>query len=258
VRRYYQSHWQNIHFADFAELSSTALADARFYQAFYQEFFKRYQRWDELPSEWLEQKRRCADLVLSRTAPGATMLSVGCGLGAMEHYLHAAHPDRALFIHEVATAAWAWVGQEFANDRKLVGHIPECLPVDVQFNLVFLSAVDYALDDDSLVSLLASLRPRLSACGGECLVISASFLHAPDGLAARAASLVRRGKGVAAAALDTVGLRSRGQFWGWLRTRDDYRAAMTRAGFHPLEDGFIDPQTKHLYWIAGRDAGHRA
>jgi hypothetical protein len=253
MRRLYQTHWQEIQFADFAKLSSSELAGPEFYQAFYREFFRRYQRWEQLSPKWLEQKRRCADLVLARSWNGARILSVGCGLGIMEHHIHATEPDRDLFIHEVASSAWAWVGTEFAGQRKLIGAIPECVPKDVRFDMVFLSGVDYAMDDEALVGLLAAIRPFLTgADGAQCLLISGSFQDTPASLARKAVAVVRGLKAVAAAALDMVRLRPRGQFWGWTRTRNEYRSLMRHAGYHDIEDGFIDPDAQTLYWVAGR------
>jgi len=42
MKRMYQTEWQGIKFADFAKPSTTDLADAKFYNAFYRELFRRY------------------------------------------------------------------------------------------------------------------------------------------------------------------------------------------------------------------------
>ena len=147
----YQTSWQGIEFSSFSNPSSTNLAGPEFYQAFYEEFFRRYRNWEQLSPTWLKGKERCADFVLARSGVGAKILSVGCGLGAMEHYMHAQEPRHDLFIQEVAPTAWRWVGAEFTADRKYLGFIPACLPSGIQFDMVFLSSVDYALDDDALV-----------------------------------------------------------------------------------------------------------
>jgi len=252
MRRYHQTEWQDIQFSDFSRLSSTNLAGPTFYQAFYEEFFRRYQRWGQLSSDWLKQKERCAELVLARSGDGARILSVGCGLGTMEHYLHVRNPQLDLFIHEVAPSAWRWIDGEFAAERKFLGLIPGCLPDGIRFDLVYLSAVDYALDDGALVGLLAALRQFLAAPGGQCLLISASFQITPVSAAARVVSLLRRLKALAAAALDAFGLRPRGQFWGWLRTQEEYRSLLRRAGYGNIEDGFIEHEDQAQYWIAGR------
>jgi hypothetical protein len=250
----YQTRWQDIQFSSFAELSSTNLAAPEFYQAFYEAFFRRYQNWGQLSEDWRGRKERCAELIVTRSRAGSKILSVGCGLGVMEHYLHAENPQLDLFIHEVAPAAWRWVGADFPDERKFLGTIPDCLPKDMRFDLVYLAAVDYALDDDALIGLLAAIKPFLigGGAGAGCLLISASFQDTPATLKDKAVSLVRGLATALSAVLDSCGLRSRGQFWGWSRTRDDYRSLLRRAGYGDIEDGFIDAGSRQQYWIAGR------
>lgn len=252
MRKSFQTAWQDIAFSDFIKTSSWSLAGPEFYQAFYEEFFKRYQGWEQLPPSWRKEKERCAEFVLARRGVSSTIFSVGCGLGAMEHYMRAREPRLDLFIHEVAPSAWRWVGVEFPEQRKFLGLIPACLPEGLQFDLIYLSAVDYALGDDALVGLLAALRPFMRKAGGECLLISASFQAAPVTLVGKATSLVREMKAFAAAVGDICGVRPRGQFWGWTRTREDYQALIRRAGYGDIQDGFIDQDKNNHYWISGR------
>lgn len=252
MRKSFQTEWQDILFSDFITTSSKGLAGPEFYQAFYTEFFKRYQNWEQLPSSWRKEKERCAQFVLARCDVDSKILSVGCGLGTMEHYIRIRNPSLDLFIHEVAPSAWRWVGAEFPEQRKFLGLIPACLPRGVQFDLIYLSTVDYALGDDVLVGLLAALRPFLSPRGGECLLISGSFQDTPATLKEKAISFVRVLKAFVAAALDSCGLRPRGQFWGWTRTQKDYQTLMRRAGYGDIRDGFVDRDKRVHYWIAGR------
>ena len=115
--------------------------------------------------------------------------------------------------------------------------------------------MDYALDDDALVGLLAAIRPFLNSAeggGARFLLVSASFQDIPPTLKEKAISLARELKTFALAALDIFGLRARGQFWGWSRTKMEYHTLMRRAGYIDIEDGFIDPRKRTHYWIAGR------
>ena len=248
----YQTSWQGIEFSSFSNPSSTSLAGPEFYQAFYEEFFRRYRDWEQLSPTWLKKKERCAGFVLARSGVGSKILSVGCGLGVMEHYMRAQEPRHHLFIQEVAPTAWRWVGPEFTADRKFLGSIPACLPSGIQFDMVFLSAVAYALDDDALVGLLAAIRQFLADAGGECLLISGSVQDMPVTLTDRAISFVKGLKTFAAGVLDVFGWRPRGQFWGWIRSQREYQLLMRRAGYREIEDGFIDPANHAHYWIAGR------
>ena len=223
LKKSYQNEWHGIQFYDFSSLSSKNLAGPEFYQAFYHEFFKRYQNYEQLSSSWRRGKERCAEFVLDRSGVDSKILSVGCGSGIMEHQMQIQVPQLDLFIHEVTPLAWRWIEKEFPDGHRFLGLIPACLPDNIRFDLVYLSAVDYALDDNVLVGLLAALRSFMTD-RGQCLLISASFQDAPVTLEEKAISLARELKTVAAAALDLFGLRPRGQFWGWSRTQKVYRS----------------------------------
>jgi SAM-dependent methyltransferase len=252
MKRIYQTEWQKIQFSDFAKLSSKELAGPEFYQRFYEEFFRRYKDWGQLASAWRKDKELWAEFVLARIGNGAKVLSVGCGLGAMEHYMRVRKPEVDLFIHEVASSAWHWVGKEFAKEREFLGLIPECLPDGIKFDLVYCATVDYALDDDALVGLLTTIRSFLKDEGGQCLLLSASFQDGRVKAEEVGVGFLRRIKAFGGAVLDFCRLRSRGQFWGWCRNQDEYRALMRRAGYREIEDGFIIPEKCIHYWIAGR------
>src|ERR1700692_2406921 len=109
MRRIYQSEWQSIPFSSFANPSSKRLAGADFYDAFYVEFFKRYQNWDQLSPKWRETKKTWANFIATRTRNRPKVLSVGCGLGIVERYLGAQNPQIDLTIHEIAPSSWHWV-----------------------------------------------------------------------------------------------------------------------------------------------------
>jgi hypothetical protein len=251
MRKLYQTEWQSIPFTSFANPSSKKLASADFYQAFYLEFFKRYENWDQLSSKWRESKKNWANFIAKRARNRSRILSVGCGLGIVERSLSAQNPQIDLTIHEIAPNSWRWVEHEFRADRKLTGRIPECMPVNAQFALVYLATVDYALDDESLVSLLTALRGYIAQPNGECLLISASFERTPETPSEFVRSRVGDLKEIAKDVLGKLGLYSRGQFWGWNRSRGEYRSLMLRAGYRDIQDGFMDPETREHYWIAG-------
>jgi len=101
------------------------------------------------------------------------------------------------------------------------------------------------MSDDELIDFLAGLRHLLND-GGTLLLISASFLDDAVGYSFKA-----RLKDVAKYFLDAMKIRPLGQFWGWLRTRQEYKAIMYQAGFSKLSDGFMATPHQHTYWIRG-------
>jgi hypothetical protein len=250
MRKMYQNEWLGIAFRRFARLSSDVLATTDFYASFYNECFKRYKDWDEMPLHWREEKARIAAFLLDQPESNRKILSVGCGIGAVEHFLRLCRPQIDLYIHEVAPTAWVFVGREFPNERRCVGRIPACLPQGVRFDLVYLSAVDYCMDDNELRMLLSAIRPFLED-KGRLMLLSASFEITPHSPRDHIVSQLRRLKEGGLAALDFVGLRQRGQFWGWVRSAADYRRLMHEAGYADLIDGYIDPGKRFSYWIGG-------
>ncbi|QQR81395.1 MAG: methyltransferase domain-containing protein [Deltaproteobacteria bacterium] len=246
----YQTEWQGIKFSNFIQVKSRKLADSNFYQAYYQEFFKRYQSWDQLDPGWRKDKERCAKKIIEWTHPNSKILSIGCGSGYMEHYIHNQKGVGDLFIHEVAPLAWKWIESEFPEDRKFLGFIPGCLPQDIYFDLIYLSAVDYAIDNASLVKFLSTIRNYLN--GGKLVIISASFQETPVTLIDKLMWTLRHMKDCIISILDYLGLYSRGQFWGWLRTKNEYYSLLKKAGYTEIKDGFVNPDTRLHYWISGR------
>lgn len=51
--------------------------------------------------------------------------------------------------------------------------------------------------------------------------------------------------------LDTIKIRPLAQFWGWWRTRQEYKTIMYQAEFSKLSDGFVATPHHHTYWIRG-------
>ncbi len=250
MRIFFQTHWQGIQFASFATLSSKHLAGAEFYAAFYRELFRRYTTMESLPDSWLQDKRRCAQFIGKQVAGQEKVLAVGCGLGVIEHFLAREKPGLELSVHEVTGSAWQWLGPMIPHERKFIGWIPGCLPRQQKFDIIYLCAVDYVLDTPELIAMLASLRPYLSD-RGRCLLISASFLDHRNGMAGKLKTTLRWLKAEFQAGLEYLRLYSRGQFWGWLRSADEYRELMAAAGYQDLTEGFIHPRNRQHYWICG-------
>ena len=152
-----------------------------------------------------------------------------------------------LYVHDVAPTALSWLREHVSEDRIIIGIPPECLPTDVRYDLIYLSAVDYALDNDTIIAVLKGLQSRLTDTG-EIVMISASFQDEYPIIQ----SLVRRFKEFIKFGFEKTGLYERGQFWGWSRSQIDYQYLMERSDFNAIQDGFIDERKQSDYWIAGR------
>ena len=246
---FFQKHWQSIRFDSITATSSRALAGPAFYDAFYRELFKRYRSYDDLDAQWRLDKADTARWLAERIPDGARVLSIGAGLGYVERCMQAEHGARMeLHVQDFATEALRWLRDVLPPDRF---HAPGTGPVQeglLKFDVAYLCAVEYALDDGSLESLLREVRGMLRE-GGKCVLISVSLEQARSQLGAAS----RASKELVKSVLEHLGLYDRGQLWGWQRQRSEFHALLLGAGFTSLEDGFIQTPTQKTYFIEGRD-----
>lgn len=255
MRRFYQESWQGIPFTAFSHLSFFMLAEPRFYATFYEELFRRYKNWDDLPLKWRESKIKDAEWLASQILQVTSalppkdephrILSIGSGVGYMEKILLEKLPDIELHVNEPSTVGMKWLRKIVPAERIYIGLPSVCIPPDITFDVIYLSAVDYGIPARELVRMLDLLRSQLVA-GGECICISASLLEEDSFIG----SLVNMMKIVIRGFLHYLGIR-RQQFWGWRRTRKEYRKIFNTAGFDSIEDGFLDDGFDS-YWIRGK------
>ena len=116
-----------------------------------------------------------------------------------------------------------------------------------KYDLIYLSAVDYALADNELVMLLSQLKDLLLP-NGQIMMISASFLDESP-----SEKLIHAAKEIVKCLLLQLRLRSSEihQFWGWMRTRDEYRSIMHQAGLVFVTDNLFMTRHQKTYYIKG-------
>lgn len=242
MRKFYQTEWHNIPFAGFAEMSAGKIADTAFYDKFYAELFARHDNWDQLDREWLALKKQTADFIadLCKSDRQQSILALGCGLGVIEKHLLTAGLVN-LEVTEVSARPLRWLKPLLAEGRAHIGLFPECLPAGKKYGLIYLSNIDYCFDREEFLKLLVAVKQRLRP-GGSCLIFSTA-LDTKGRLSAWLGALKRS--------------RPNGQFWGYLRTRAEFKTPLAQAGYEGITDGFMDKKTKwDTYYILGR-AGRR-
>jgi len=243
MKKLFQSEWQGIPFSEFHTVSSRTLAGSDFYDAFYRRLFDKYSNYEALDVNWRRNKDELADWIADSLPDGQRVLSIGCGLGYMEQRLWRQHGERIeLHVQDYASHALVWLKQilpeERIHDAGRGGNLG-------QFDLIYLSAVDYAMPDQALITLLADLRDLLRE-EGALLMISASFQEDTS------TNSIRRGlKDAVKYILDLIKVRPLGQFWGWMRTRSEYQFIMQQAGFSVVTDGFLETPHQRTFWVKG-------
>lgn len=253
MRRFYQESWQGIPFTSFAHISFFRLAESKFYSTFYETLFRRYKSWNDLPATWRKNKisdakwlaAQIARLQLTDMDRPFKVLSIGSGVGFMEKMLMEECPDIELHVNEPSTVGMRWLKELIPTDRIYIGMPSACIPADITFDLIYLSAVDYGIPTRDLSSLLEFLKSQL-ADQGEIICISASLLEEDSFIG----GLVNAMKIVIRGMLHYLGIR-RQQFWGWRRTRREYNRLFEKSGFNNIVDGFLDDGFES-YWIRGK------
>ena len=247
MRGYFEEEWHGIQFSSFAKLSSSEPAGVEFYNAFYRELFQRYRGFEDLDEAWRRRNGDKAHWIASRLPRGARVLSVGCGLGYMERCLQRERGgDIELHVQDDAQDSLTWLRDELPDER--IHLTRERAEQAGPFDVIYMSAVDYALPRREMIALLSDQRAQLRD-GGACLLVSSSFLPESSSVLQRVMS---QGKDAAKWMLEKIGLRHRGQFWGWMRTQTEYRELMSGAGYVEVTDGFIQAPSQRSYFIEGR------
>lgn len=257
MRRFYQESWQGIPFTAFSHISFFRLADSKFYSTFYEELFRRYKSWDDLPPVWRKNKENDAEwiagqidgIMAAQDERPCRALSIGSGVGFMEKTLLEKKPDLELHVNEPSTVGMKWLRKIIPADRIYVGAPALSIPADITFDLIYLSAVDYGVPTRELGRMLEFLTAQLRP-GGALLCISASLLQEDSPVG----SLVNVMKNVIRGFLHFVGVRKQ-QFWGWRRTQTEYRRLFAQAGLREIADGILDDGFDS-YWISGKP-GHK-
>lgn len=237
MRKFYQTDWLGIQFASVSPTSKTCVADTGFYKRFYGEFFRRYAGLGDLDPAWIKAKQLVAEFIAGRSSTSDRLLSIGCGLGIVEKYLHDSG-YRHLDVTETSNVPLQWLRQWLPPERIHVGLFPACIAADIRYDLIYLSGVDYCFDQAEWIGFLRQVGGSLAPTG-KCLIFCASVQES---------SLMRPLKEAIKDVADRLGLRSRGQLWGWQRSEAEHRAAMTAAGFRGIADGYV---TDGIYWIEG-------
>ena len=242
MKRLYQKQWHGIPFSSFTEISSKKLADSEFYDKYYREFFKKYNDFNEIDQWWQDLKNHAANWLSKKFPEGSCVLSVGCGLGYIEQKIWKEQQNKIdLHVTDFASDSLRWIQNILPEENIHIAMEEKNIP-ESKYDIIYFSGVDYALEDNNMIELLNKYKNYLTE-DGLLLLISFSF-HDEDN------SIKNLAKEFIKSILHSVGLYTKGQFWGWERNQKDYFNLMYHSGFSSIHDGFIEPG--HVYWIEGK------
>lgn len=257
MEKFYESEWHQIDFADVGKTSMSEMPGQEFYEAYYRAFFKRYKDWQELDPAWLKIKEQTARFIIKRYGENKSIkvLAIGCGLGIIEKLLLEAGLS-GLEITEVSGSSLNWLRQYLPQQNIHLGYDLNDLLRDRNYDLVYLSNVEACLDQSEFIAMLKTIAGHLSP-QGKCLVFSTALTAElrPGHYLSKKIEGLKASIGVL---LRLVGLKRKRtyQFWGYLRTGAEFKAAFETAGYTKFKYGFLPKKTKwDLFWVEGEKGG---
>lgn len=235
MRKFYQKSWFDIDFKSFTELDSKRIVNMAFYDHFYDEFYKRYSSYDNLPAEWKHTQEMVADHILQQTNNKEQILSIGCGNGYIENLL--SKEGRNITVVEPSVKATRFL-KTINNVKILQGYFPNCLDkkAGANFDFAFLRGAEYFFQDDELIGLLKSAKGLHI---NHFIVITGSL----DRL-----TYMQSIKEILRDILSFLYIRHRGQLWGYLRNPDEFIKIFKESGYKKIETGFLK---ENIFWIRG-------
>jgi len=238
----YQTEWLGIRFSDFIRTDHKKIAGMEFYESFYREFFCHINSMEQLDPAYIKVKSEAAHFICEQFPDkNSKILAIGCGLGIIEMNLMEAGYQN-IFITEVSDVPLKWIGKVVDPQRMFVGYFPECIPTELEFDVIYLCGVDYCFHQEEWTQFLSAVKNKLKD-GGHCMVISGSY--EPEGLFVRSLRQLKSGIKLL---LHGLKVHPLGQLWGYTRNRNEYRASLRGAGYPKIRDGFMKNGT---YWIEG-------
>ena len=224
MRKLYQKQWFGIQFSSFSDLSSRNLASSEFYARFYEEFFRKFKSFDDLPNDWKNGKHEVAEHLSTLIHGRSRVLSIGCGNGYIEQCLVDKHCYQgSLTALEPNIACSQWVNTDRIN--LVHGQFPDAISDMESYDFAYASGIDYVFTDYDYLKFLMAIRKS----GIKDFLLTIVFT--PD---TSFKGTVHHWFSWLASRLH---LRKQGQLWGYLRTPMEHRLMIKKAGLFVVEAG---------------------
>jgi hypothetical protein len=251
MKRFYQKHWFNIPFNSFVSNYTNELPTGEFYSKFYKEFYNKYSSYSQLDQDWLTKKKCTAEWLKQSIAPNSKVLAVGAGIGYIEQHLWKNNSRNiTLHVQDFANSASKWLENIMPSENIFyVNLFSE--EINNNYDVIYLAGVAYAMEDKDLVLLISRLKSMLNK-NGRIILLWGAFYNDEVSLSNSMLLLKEFIKNI----LSFLRLYKKGQFWGWLRTKNDYVQVMEKVEFSSILDGHIDniglDNINESYYIEGK------
>jgi len=157
----FESNWHNIDFKELnINLTIFKLADLKFYDKFYEEFFTRYNDFDDLSINWRTNKIEIAKAIEKKLLKNSRVLSYGCGIGFIEKFIVEKRQDLKLDCFDFSDIASKWLKRDSSNIYFTSNH--EKLK---KYDFIFMVDLLYAMGDVEATNLLKKVKYLLKNDG---------------------------------------------------------------------------------------------
>jgi hypothetical protein len=238
MKKQFQNSWHEIKFQDFIEVSEQKVADSFFYDKFYEEFFKKYGSFSDIPIEYITKKIVVVNYLKSKMTTKNSVLSIGCGIGLIENLLLEDESLKAkMTAVEPSKIAIKWIS-DVPNIDVHNGLFPDVFKKNrPSFDFAYARAIEYIFSQEEYIKLLKSILDY----GIKEFAIISVCIHRR--------SLTDAIKETIKIFLSKLQLYDRGQLWGYLRTEGEHRDAFIKAGYKNI---FIEKLDYSTIVITGK------
>lgn len=235
MQKFWQTNWFDIEFSSFTKLNSTKQADEVFYEKFYTEFFKKFNSYEDLPEQYKKDKNLLVDFILEKIKDYNKGLAIGCGNGYIEKEIIKKWGGE-LMADEPSKVASKWISQN-SKINFVNGYFPNAIKCNENFDFAYMCYVDYVFDNKSYITLLQNVKNYPI---NDFLLVGVST-YSPN--------LIQTIKYNIKKLLSIFGFFNQ-QLWGYLRTIDEHKNILEKAGYTNIDFG----QLKNgVFWLRAKN-----
>lgn len=224
----FQEKWHDIYFKDLdLKLSINKKADLNFFTKFYKIFFLKYNRFEDLNSNWLENKKKTANAVSQIVDNGYEILSYGCGIGYVEQELFSCKKNLKIDCYDFIEESSKWLKKN--QSITTISSLNELKKYDV----ILLIQVIYALEDKEILETLNKLKKHLKP-GGKIIAGNTSIYNHENDTKKNIflyKQIIKLLKDFLRPLYFKILKKNNVQFWGYERCNKTYEKLFSKAGF---------------------------
>lgn len=212
----WNSSWNEIKFNELGvKLNFFKRPSASFYSKFYDELYKRFNSFDDLPLDYQTTKINTAKEIKKFLSHTDEVLSYGCGLGFIEKELANNAEFNNLYAYDFSKTPPKWL--ENVGKVQYISEISQ----SKKYDLIYCAQVFYSMDDKEIEKLISSFKSLLKK-SGKVLTIDTSIRNYENCNNKNTGFFVMSKLKNIIRPLYLFLLRSNeNQFWGWSRDNNE-------------------------------------